>query len=89
MSDPLNHDFTSDDLFRNRIAASLRELDHPESDADIAASLDAVDVEPLGDAAVQRIMQQVQRSIVLGHKSIGTQASGAAVAPRWIAVGSP
>ena len=63
MSDPFNDDTLSDDLFRNRIAAALRELDQPESDADIAATLDAIDAEPLTDAAQRRIMQQVQRSI--------------------------
>ena len=63
MSDSLNHDVLPDELFRNRIAAALSELNQPESDADIAAALDAIDAEPLGDAAVGRIMQQVQRSI--------------------------
>src|SRR5947199_9155999 len=63
MSDSLSHDRLSDDHLRNRIAAALRELDQPESDADIAAALDAIDAEPLGDAAMQHIMQQVQRSI--------------------------
>ena len=63
MSDSLNHDVLPDDLFRNRIAAALSELNQPESDADIAAALDAIDGEPLGDTAVGRIMQQVQRSI--------------------------
>ncbi|MFM9965742.1 MAG: VIT domain-containing protein, partial [Planctomycetaceae bacterium] len=63
MSDPINHDALSDDLFRNRIAAALRELDQPESDADIADALDAVDVEPLGEAATSRIMRQLRRSI--------------------------
>ena len=63
MSDPLNHDLLPDDLFRNRIAAALQELDQPESDADIAAALDAMDAEPLDDSAVGRIMRQVRRSI--------------------------
>ncbi len=63
MSDPVNHDPLSDDLFRNRIAAALRELDQPESDADIAAALDAVGTEPLSDAAMRRILRQVRSSI--------------------------
>ncbi|MEK6260894.1 MAG: VIT domain-containing protein [Planctomycetota bacterium] len=63
MSDPLNRESLSDDLFRNRIAAALRELDQPESDADIAAALDAVDAEPLSDEARQRILQRVRHSI--------------------------
>ena len=76
MSDPLNRESLSDDLFRNRIAAALRELDQPESDADIAASLDAVDAEPLSDEARQRIMQRVRHSIatttaVMSHGSNG------------------
>ncbi|MBC7819583.1 MAG: FecR domain-containing protein, partial [Planctomycetaceae bacterium] len=71
MSDPLNHETLPDDLFRNRIAAALRELDQPESDADIAAALDAVDTEPLTKAATRRIMQQVQRSIVGTSTSSG------------------
>ena len=63
MSHSLNHDRLSDDLFRNRIAAALSELDQPESDADIAAALDAVDAEPLAEATTRRIMRQVRRSI--------------------------
>ena len=67
MSNSLKHDGLPDELFRNRIAAALRELDQPESDADIASALDAVDAEPLSEAATQRIMQQVQRSLA-AHK---------------------
>ncbi len=63
MSNPLKHETLPDDLFRNRIAAALRELDQPESDVDIAATLDAIDAEPLSDDAQRRIMRQVQRSI--------------------------
>ncbi len=63
MSDPLNRESLSDDLFRNRIAEALRELDQPESDADIAASLDAVDAEPLSEEASQRILRRVRHSI--------------------------
>ncbi len=73
MSDSLNHDALSDDLFRNRIAAALSELDQPESDADIAAALDAVDAEPLTEVSTQRIIQQVQRSIAAtsaSHRSL-------------------
>ncbi len=53
----------SDDIFRNRIAAALRDLDVLESDADIETALDAVDVEPLSPAVSQRIMGQV-RSLI-------------------------
>ena len=63
MSDSLNHDVLRDDLFRNRIAAALSELNQPESDADIAAALDAIDAELLSDETQRRIMRQVQRSI--------------------------
>ena len=68
MSDSLNHDVLADDLFRNRIAEALRELDQPESDADIGAAFDAIDAEPLTDEATRRIMQQVRHSIA-GHNS--------------------
>ena len=64
MSNPSKHEPLSDDLFRNRIAVALRELDLPESDADIAAALDAVVAEPLSDEAVQRIMERVRTSMV-------------------------
>ncbi len=63
MTNSPNRDPLPDDVFRNRIAAALRELDRPESDADIAAALDAVDPEPLSDAVQQRIMRQVRLSI--------------------------
>ncbi len=82
MSDSLNHDRLSDDLFRNRIAAALSELDQPESAADIAAALDSIDAEPLTEAATRRIMQQVQQWNLLACESIDSQASGVASAPR-------
>jgi ferric-dicitrate binding protein FerR (iron transport regulator) len=69
MSDPLNRDLLSDDQFRNRIAAALRELDRPESDADLAAALDSVDAEPLSPAAQRRIMQQVRRTMVASREA--------------------
>lgn len=62
----------SDDIFRNRIAAALRDLDLPESDADIAAALDVVDVEPLTVAATQRVMSQV-RSLIAKSSSATRQ----------------
>ncbi|MBC7822231.1 MAG: FecR domain-containing protein, partial [Planctomycetaceae bacterium] len=56
----------------------LRELDQPESDADIAASLDAVDAEPLSDEATQRILQCVRHSIATAVAAGGsTRESGA------------
>ncbi len=64
MSNPSNHEPLSDDLFRNRIALALRELDLPESDADIAAALDAVVAEPLSDEVVKRILERVRTSMV-------------------------
>src|SRR5436305_2017717 len=63
MSDPRNHNRTADELFRNRIAAAMRQLNAVESDADIEAALDAVDVEPISDAAIQRILGHVKSSI--------------------------
>ena len=52
---------------------ALRQLDQPESDADIAAALDAVDAEPISQAAAPtRILAQVRRSI-------GTTARGTTV----------
>ena len=63
MTDHTHRDPSADDLFRNRIALALRELDQPESDADIAAALDAVPAEPLSDAAFERIMRRVRGSM--------------------------
>lgn len=63
MSDPLNDAPLSDDVFQNRIAAALRELEHPETDADLAAALDAIESEPLAEVTVQRILRQVRSSI--------------------------
>lgn len=58
MSDPM-----SDELFRNRIARALQELDLPEDDADIAAALDAIDAPPLGEEAIQRMLARTRQSI--------------------------
>ncbi|MBS0205862.1 MAG: FecR domain-containing protein [Planctomycetes bacterium] len=63
MSDPINSAPLPDDVFQNRIAAALRELDHTETDADLAAVLDAIDAEPFPDATFQRILGQVRSSI--------------------------
>lgn len=58
--DSLNHSRQPDELFSSRIAAALRQLDQPESDADIAAALDAVQAEPLSESVVQRILHQTR-----------------------------
>ncbi len=62
MNDPTTYDSLNqpDDMFRNRIAAALRQLDQPESDADIAAALDAVQPEPLAEPVVQRILHHTR-----------------------------
>lgn len=63
MNDPLNHSPLPDDAFLNRIDAALRELDQPESDADIDAALATVDAQPLSSASMERILRQVRQSI--------------------------
>ncbi|MEI8378478.1 MAG: VIT domain-containing protein [Planctomycetota bacterium] len=66
--DSLNHSQQPDDVFRNRIAAALRQLDAPESDADIAAALDAVQAEPLAEPVVQRILHQTRFRMAANHE---------------------
>lgn len=68
MSDPGIHESLPDDLFRNRIAAALSQLDQPESDAEIAAALDAVDAEPISSSASRRIMEQVRHSLATASR---------------------
>ena len=63
MSDPRKHEPLPDDLFRNRIAAALAQLDDQETDADLDAALDSVEAEPISSAAASRIMDQVRHSI--------------------------
>lgn len=77
MSDPTSFDLLSDDQFRNRIAAALHELDQPETDADLCAALDAIAPEPLGEAAVRRIMRQVRSSV--DKTSVTNHVHGAAL----------
>lgn len=62
MNDPTTYNSLNqpDDMFHNRIAAALRQLDAPESDAEIAAALDAVQAEPLSEPVVQRILHQTR-----------------------------
>ena len=89
MSDPLNDAPLSDDVFQNRIAAALRELEHPETDADLAAALDAIESDPLPEVAVQRILRQVRSSIaadrpVNGQTTIHRDSGNSAAAVRAV-----
>lgn len=65
MSDPTIHDSLNDghwpdDIFQSRILTAMRRLDGPESNADIAAALDSVDLVPLDETTIQRIMAQTR-----------------------------
>lgn len=79
MSDSTVHDPAPDDLFRNRIAAALQQLDSPESDAEIEAALDLVVPEPLSSAASARILSKVQASIAATVNGATTGSSNHAV----------
>lgn len=74
--DTLNHSWQPDELFSNRIAAALRQLDQPESDADIAAALDAVQAEPLPEPVVQRILHQTRFRMAANDEPIKNEAFG-------------
>lgn len=79
MSDSQELDPFSNEVFRNRMAALLHELDQPETDADLAAALDAVTARPLGDVPIQRILRQVRSSMQSEQRQLrrtADQASG-------------
>ncbi len=69
----MNENNERDELFRNRIKTALHQLNGQpngfDSDASIEEELASIDAAPMGDAEVNRIMDQVQRSIIEAARS--------------------
>jgi ferric-dicitrate binding protein FerR (iron transport regulator) len=69
----MNENNERDELFRNRIKTALHQLNGQpngfDSDASIEAELASIEAEPLDDHEFNRIMNQVQRSILEAARS--------------------
>lgn len=69
----MNENNERDELFRNRIKTALHQLNGQpngfDRDASIEAELASIDAAPMGDVEVNRIMDQVQRSIIEAARS--------------------